>query len=169
MPGAIVECGVLDGGTAALMALCAPSRKIHLFDSWQGLPETTAKDGPAAKVWAGDIVGSQRRVKSIMTKLGVTLDRVHFHKGWFEQTFQKANVDRVALLHIDADFYESVRLSIETWFLRLSSGGHMQFDDYGDFIGCTRAVDEFLLANQHLRLERTHDLVFYITKPSKVT
>ena len=47
VPGAVVECGVLDGGTAALMAFgtAQSSREIHLFDSWQGLPATTEKDG----------------------------------------------------------------------------------------------------------------------------
>ena len=135
VPGAIVECGVLDGGTAALMAFGSSKsgREVHLFDSWQGLPDTTEKDGRGSKAWAGDVVGSQSRVKAVMRRINIKRERLIFHKGWFADTFPNAKVDRVALLHIDADFYESVRLSIETWFPKLSEGGYMQFDDYSSF------------------------------------
>ena len=69
LPGAIVECGVLDGGTAALMAseTAKSGREVHLFDSWQGLPKTTEKDGEDAKVWEGECVGSPSRVKKVMS------------------------------------------------------------------------------------------------------
>jgi Macrocin-O-methyltransferase (TylF) len=58
--GAVVECGVLDGGTAALMAWATngstPARPVHLFDAWEGVPETTPEDGADAaagsKKWA---------------------------------------------------------------------------------------------------------------------
>jgi len=167
VPGAIVECGVLDGGTAAIMAFgtSGSQREVHLFDSWQGLPETTTKDGDAAKAWAGDVIGSQTRVRSVLRQLNVKLERVTFHKGWFDQTFPKANINGVALLHIDADFYSSVRLSIETWFPKLSPGGYMQFDDYSAFVGCKRAVDEFLSAHPELNLENKEGIVFYVQKP----
>ena len=48
--GAIVECGVLDGGCSALMAFAtaASGRPVHMFDSWKGLPATTASDGEQA-------------------------------------------------------------------------------------------------------------------------
>jgi hypothetical protein len=67
VPGVIVECGVLDGGTAALMAFGSSKseRKIHLFDSWRGLPETTGKDGEGSKVWSGDLIGCPARVQSV--------------------------------------------------------------------------------------------------------
>lgn len=163
IPGAIIECGVLDGGTAALMAAHS-DREIHLFNSWAGLPNTTDKDGEAAKVWAGDVFGSQARVKSIMRQLNVDLSRVHFYRGWFDQTFPSADIPDVALVHIDADFYKSVRLSIFTWFPKLSPGGYMQFDDYGSFVGCTRAVDEFIENSKTLQLRCRDNIVFYIEK-----
>src|SRR5690242_20393961 len=104
--GAIVECGVLDGGTAALMAYATKtsSRKIHLFDSWAGLPKTTEEDGEASKVWENDVVGSPNRVLAVMRHMQIDLGRIIFHKGWFADTFPRARIDRIALLHIDADF-----------------------------------------------------------------
>ena len=72
VPGAIVECGVLDGGTAALMAWASNGRDVHLFDAWEGLPETTSEDGEELKPSrAGQVVGSPRRVAAVMNALSV--------------------------------------------------------------------------------------------------
>jgi O-methyltransferase len=154
VPGVIVECGVLDGGTASLMAFASKSsgRQVHLFDSWDGLPETTKEDGDAS-MWSGDIVGSQRRVISVFKLLDIDLKRVVLYKGWFEDTFPKASIDSVALLHIDGDLYQSVKISLEKWTPLMSKGGYIQIDDYDSFIGCTKAVDEFLTARPNLKLE----------------
>src|SRR4029077_2994420 len=131
IPGAVVECGVLDGGTAALMAFgtAESGREVHLFDSWEGLPDVSEKDGDSA-MWAGEAVGSQRRVASIFGTLNVDPVRVIFHKGWFDKTFPKAKISQIALLHIDADFYDSVSLALKTWEPHVSPGGYIQFDDY---------------------------------------
>lgn len=152
--GAVVECGVLDGGTAALMALgtATSGRPVHLFDSWSGLPDSSEKDGDAG-MWAGDCVGSSARVKTIFHKLRIDPSRVTFHKGWFADTFPKASIDKIALLHIDADFYDSVRLTLETWVPRVSKGGFVQIDDYASFTGCRRAVNEYLEKHPGLKLE----------------
>ncbi len=170
--GAIVECGVLDGGAAALMAwgTRASGRAVHLFDAWQGLPATTAEDGADAAVWVGHVVGSPRRVRAIMAKLGIQAARVHYHVGWFEDTFPAARrpVGEVALLHVDPDFYEGVRLCLETWYPQVARGGFVQFDDYGAFLGCRRAVDEFVSAHPEVRLEqhgRTDGCAYFLRKP----
>lgn len=164
--GAVVECGVLDGGTAALMAFgtAGSGRDVHLFDSWEGLPATSEKDGDAG-MWAGEVVGSQRRVVSIFKTLNINTSRVTFHRGWFEETFPKAKIDQIALLHIDADFYDSVHLSLRTWEPHVSPGGYIQIDDYSAFIGCRRAVDEYLVMHPDLKLETFKDVAFYIQKP----
>jgi O-methyltransferase len=170
VPGAVVECGVLDGGTAALMAFgtARSGREVHLFDSWKGLPTTSEKDG-AATMWAGDVVGSQRRVVSIFKTLNINLSRLIFHRGWFDETFPKANIDQIALLHVDADFYDSVRLTLLTWEPHVSPGGYIQIDDYSAFIGCRRAVDEYLIMHPDLKLETFKDIAFYIQKPLNET
>ena len=142
------------------------TRPVHLFDAWQGLPEATEKDGEGGKQWSGDVVGSLARVRSVMLKLKIPPDRIILHKGWFSDTFPHAGIDTVALAHIDADFYEPVRLSIETWYPKLSVGGFMQFDDYTAFIGCKRAVDEFLDATPSAKLLNIDGTVFFIRKPS---
>jgi O-methyltransferase len=169
--GAIVECGVLDGGTAALMAWATrdskPARDAHLFDAWEGLPETTPEDGVEAAAWSGQVVGSPARVAAIMRRLGVPRDRVHFHRGWFDQTFPKAQVRPVALVHVDCDFYEPTRLCLEKWYPVLAPGGFMQFDDYDSFSGCRKAVDEFLAGHSELKMETVGDgaRAYFFRKP----
>jgi O-methyltransferase len=169
LKGAIVECGVLDGGTAALMAYATKQsrREIHLFDSWSGLPSTTEKDGEASKVWANDVVGSPKRVNAVMKRLNIDSGRIVFHKGWFDQTFPEVEIDRISLLHIDADFYESVKLSLETWAPHVIPGGYIQIDDYSAFVGCRKAVDEFLANNLKLKLNTfgQHTQAYYIKIP----
>lgn len=153
--GDFVECGVLDGGTAAIMAYACRSdtgRRVHLFDAWQGLPESTEKDGEGARKWVGEVVGSPRRVVQVLKKVGARMDGVVFHKGWFHDTLPTAGVERVAFLHIDCDFYDPTMLVLETFVPKMVSGGYIQIDDYVAFEGCRLAVDEFLERHPHLSL-----------------
>jgi len=155
IPGAVVECGVLDGGMAALMAHATrvSSRPIHLFDAWRGLPEPVAQDGVGSWRWSGQVVGSPTRVRQIMGQLKIERSRVHFHQGWFHETFPHVSIDQIALLHIDCDFYEPTRLCLQRWYSMIASGGYIQFDDYSAFAGCKCAVDEFLAEHSQLALQ----------------
>ena len=171
VPGAIVECGVLDGGTSALMAHATrtSARPVHLFDAWEGLPESVEQDGEAGRKWVGQVVGSPRRAKEILSKLSIDPTRIHIHRGWFHDTFPAAAIDKIALLHIDCDFYEPTALCLRRWYPHVASGAYIQFDDYMSFQGCTRAVDEFLENNPSLRLETFGrpelGQAFFIRKP----
>lgn len=169
--GEIVECGVLDGGTSALMAWASmsanPTKLVHLFDAWEGMPATTVEDGTEAAVWTGQAVGSPMHVIAVMKKLRIPMERVIFHRGWFDQTFPKVNIEPVALAHIDCDFYEPTRLCLQKWYPVLAPGGFMQFDDYDAFSGCHKAVNEFLAMHPELKLETIGDTAraFYFRKP----
>ena len=149
------------------MAHTAQSRNVHLFDSWAGLPNPSEEDGKGADAWAGDAMGSTRRVSAIMKKLGVDPSCLHFYRGWFQDTFPKARIGKIALLHIDADFYDSVKLCLERWFPHVSSGGIIQFDDYDSYLGCRTAVDQFLSAHPELTLSSSGSVapVRWIEKP----
>ncbi len=170
IPGDCIECGVLDGGTSALIAYATrdSKRTVHLFDAWEGLPETTEQDGPDAKRWTGEVVGSPRRVAHVMTKLAIAPERIKIHKGWFNDTFPKADIPKIALIHADADFYEPTRLILERWYPTLAPGGFVQFDDYQSFRGCQQAVDEFLKSHPEIKLEQFGEFTakaYYFRKP----
>lgn len=155
IPGDIVECGVLDGGMSGLMAwgTRTTNKFVHLFDAWRGLPRSSDDDGASAKKWEGQVVGSPRRVRAVMSELGIPAERLRFHQGWFHETFPTADIPKISLLHIDPDFYDPVKLCLERWFPHMSAGGFIQIDDYAAFQGCRRAVDEFLAANRSLTLQ----------------
>ena len=150
--GDFVECGVLDGGTAALLAHAAKGdeRRVHLFDAWQGLPEITEEDGEDSRRFVGDVVGSPRRVRAVLDRVGAKAGNIVFHRGWFNETIPKADIPKVAFLHVDCDFYEPTLMVLNAFFPRMASGGWVQIDDYADFEGSRVATNEFLDAHPEL-------------------
>jgi len=149
VPGDIVQCGVWNGGAGALMAFvamqCDLERDIWLFDSFQGMPKPTEKDGDSAwSCWkVPDFIGAPQKVRNILRKLHIPHGRVHIVGGWFQDTFPSTPVNQISLLHIDADWYESVKLCLEYFYDRVIPGGFIVLDDYGLY-GCKEAVDEFI-------------------------
>ena len=152
VPGDMIECGVCNGGTAAILARSAThsrlNRTIWLLDSFQGMPETTPLDGEAAKAHIGKEVGDPARVKEVLRLVSADMNRVRIVPGWFQDTFPSVSSAQIALLNIDADWYESVKLCLETFYDRVVPGGFISFDDYGHWPGCRAAVDEFFQRRQ---------------------
>lgn len=72
--------------------------------------------------------------------------RFDVRQGWFEETVPKyASEDPViALLRLDGDWYDSTSICLEHLFPRVSVGGLVIIDDYGQWDGCTRAVHDYL-------------------------
>ena len=147
IPGDVVECGVYNGGTAAILARIATRsrmrRTVWLFDSFKGMPETTERDGPEAQEYVGKVLGNVGQVRALLKKTGADLNRVRIVEGYYQDTFPKAEIDRIALLNIDADWYESVRLCFEKFYDSIVTDGFVSIDDYGHWPGCRTAVDEF--------------------------
>jgi len=147
IPGDFVECGVYHGGTAGVMAFWAArstiSRVVWLFDSFEGMPNTTLEDGEAASEYVGDVVGSIEKVNTVLKRVGANMNQVHIVKGWFKDTFISVDIPKIALMNIDADWYESVKLCLEKFYDFVVPGGIVSIDDYGHWPGCKQAVDEF--------------------------
>ena len=64
--------------------------------------------------------------------------------GKVEDTIPGTIPDRIALLRLDTDWYESTRHELVNLWPRLSPGGVLIVDDYGTWAGARKAVDEFL-------------------------
>ena len=148
IPGDLVECGCAQGGSAALMALTLAQYKAHrdlwLFDTFEGLPAPTVGDPDfeIAELFTGTCVGSIEEVRSLFQRFDLEKD-VHFVKGLFQNTLPTAPIGQIALLHIDGDWYESVKVCLENLYDKVTAGGIIQFDDYGYWQGARKAVDEF--------------------------
>lgn len=165
IPGCLVECGTWKGGACGMMALAhlagdAAARSIHLFDSFQGLPEPDGeRDGGAAVAYAagrasGDLAGIGRCVATLeetqrllREAIGYPENLTHYHVGWFQQTVPAvaSEVGPIALLRLDGDWYESTKICLDWLVPRVSPGGIVIVDDYGKWAGCRRAVDEFFV------------------------
>jgi O-methyltransferase len=165
LPGSIVECGVWRGGCAAVMAAVAARskshRKIWLFDSFEGMPEGTKEDVGEEAKWlsrsmmngnlapVGTNVAPVDDVKTLFfKKLRLQEDTVKIVKGWFQNTLPKYKneIGSIAILRIDADWYESTKVCLEHLYDNVVSGGYVIIDDYGYYPGCKKAVDEFIAA-----------------------
>lgn len=142
LPGEFMECGVFRGGTALLEAETLQqqnqARPLRLFDSFEGMPQTT--EG-IDHFKAGDFSHtSADRVRQLLAPYPFA----SVHVGFIPKTFVGLAIDQIAWAHVDVDIYQSVRDCIGFIYPRLVAGGFMIFDDYG-FPSCPsarRAVDE---------------------------
>ena len=144
VPGAFVECGTYKGGSAAVLSRhLGADRHLWLFDSFEGMPETTARDGDAARDWIGKCVASVADVEEVMALVGAPRERCTIRKGWFADTFREGLPETVALLHCDCDWYESVSLALETFYPSMPAGACVVLDDFGFWEGCREAFYDF--------------------------
>jgi O-methyltransferase len=152
IPGDVVECGVYKGGTAAILARSATHsalpRTVWLFDVFDGMPPATDVDGPGASDWVGNLVSSPQKVSRPLRRTGADLSRVRIVPGLFQHTFPTVRIPQIALLNIDADWYESVKLCLETFYNAVVPRGFISLDDYAAWPGCRLAVDQFFLSRQ---------------------
>lgn len=149
VPGDFVECGVFAGAQAAAMAYAVMQsgdrRKVHLFDSFQGIPQAGANDLEflAAGHQPGLSMCSLAEVKGHMAEWGIDPALLVYHAGWFKDTLQSAGIERIALLRLDGDLYESSKVVMEQMYPLLSCGGWCIVDDFG-LTGCRKAVVEYM-------------------------
>ena len=146
--GDFVECGVYRGGSAGLLgyhAMRSPAkRNLWLYDAFAGMPAASEMDDEYSRSIQGQYVGSEAQTRRILRCLGVADDRYKIICGWLADTLPKAEPCSIALLHVDCDFYDPVKLTLETFFPHVETGGFVILNDYGGFAGCRVATDEFL-------------------------
>lgn len=157
LSGSIVECGVWRGGVSAATAeVLGPDRAYFLFDSFEGLPPAREIDGVAALAWQADkqsphyhdnCAAEESWAREAMGLSGAR--NVKLLKGWFsEGGFQSANLGPIALLRLDADWYESTKVCLESLYDKVVEGGVIVLDDYYSWDGCSIALHEYLAAKK---------------------
>ena len=162
VPGSLLETGVALGGSGIVMASRLDgARTYDGYDVFGMIPPPSDVDPPEVHdryraIVAGDSngIGGDRyygyehdlyeQVCASFAAHGVLVDgqRVRLHRGLFEDTLHPDGP--VALAHIDCDWYEPVRLSLERIYPHLQPGGILISDDYYCYGGAKAAVDEFL-------------------------
>jgi O-methyltransferase len=173
--GDIVECGVWKGGTSMLGAMTLlgrqdTSRRVWLYDTFAGMTEPTDADvspwdgNYARQIWSANREGDHNKwcfspleeVKRNFLSTGYPEGRVNFVKGDVAETLLQHVPDKIAVLRLDTDWYESTKAEMEILYPRLSKGGVILIDDYGAWAGAKKAVDEYITTNKvPLMLHRT--------------
>jgi O-methyltransferase len=153
VPGDLMETGVWRGGATIFMrgALAAygdAGRSVWAADSFAGLPKGDPALYPADAgdpFWRNEhLAVPLERVRENFRRYGLLDDRVRFLQGWFRDTLPSAPVERLALLRLDADMYESTMVALEALYPRVSTGGFVIVDDYGAVpTGAGQATDDF--------------------------
>jgi hypothetical protein len=163
--GDLIETGVWRGGAtifmrAVLKAYGVTDRYVWVADSFEGLPPPEAGKYPHD---AGDTLHEARelaisleQVKANFERYGLLDDQVRFLKGWFRDTLPVAPIERLAVLRLDGDMYESTMDTLVNLYPKLSEGGYVIVDDYGAIPACRQAVHDYRSANAIT--EEIHDI-----------
>jgi O-methyltransferase len=152
VPGDLIECGVWRGGACILMRAVLAAygderRSVWLADSFAGLPPPDTANYKADKGMRLDLFASilgvpETEVRKNFERYGLLDERVRFLPGWFKDTLHDAPIDRIAVLRLDGDLYESTMQALTALYPRLSPGGFCIIDDY-QIHACRQAVTDY--------------------------
>lgn len=167
--GDIVECGVWRGGMIAAISEMNKRKQIHLFDSFEGLPEAKDIDGKGAIAWQqnktskwyyNNCSAPEDYAIQAMYKSGSR--EFYIHKGWFSETVPYYK-RKISILRLDCDWYESVMCCMKYLFPLVTYGGVVIIDDYYVWDGCAKAIHEYLKDTSY-RVSQYNNKVAYISK-----
>lgn len=167
IPGDFIECGVWKGGSSLMMAKMLAmhnitDRKVILYDTYEGMSEPTENDKDYAGVDAEKLLqessievqdsvwcySSFDEVKNNLSLSGLPEENIIIIKGMVEETIpSQVPTNKIALLRLDTDWYESTKHELEHLYPMLVNKGLLIIDDYGHWQGCRKAVDEYMSKN----------------------
>lgn len=157
VPGDFIECGAWRGGATIFMRAVLKShgvtdRRVWVADSFEGLPVPNAEKYPAddgiSLAGTAPLAVSLEQVQENFRRYGLLDDRVQFLKGWFSETLPRSPIERLAVLRVDGDLYESTMDALKNLYPKLSVGGYVIVDDVGSLPPCRKAVEDYRTAHQ---------------------
>jgi O-methyltransferase len=177
--GDIVEIGVWKGGSMLSMILQYETfneniRDFHLYDTFSGMTPSTNHDIDLHGTSANTIMSNNNpfircispydEVLSNITKhIKYDLNKIHFHVG--DILLNNFYPEKIAVLRLDTDWYESTKFELEHFYDKVSKNGVIIIDDYGHWKGCKKAVDEFLILHPEIKLNKIDYTGVYFYKP----
>ncbi len=179
--GAMVECGVWKGGSTMAMMLALKklgdeNRDFFLYDTFTGMTSPTnvdvsfqgvkavkefskRKKSVSASNWC---FSSLDEVKRNTFSTDYNKDKIYFIQGKVEDTIPENIPQKIALLRLDTDWYESTKHELTYLFPLLQPRGVLIIDDYGYWLGAKKAVDEYISNNNICILLNRIDETGYI-------
>ncbi|MEK3886283.1 TylF/MycF family methyltransferase [Bacillus sp. FSL K6-3431] len=149
--GDFIETGVWRGGACIFMRGLLKvheidDRKVWLADSFQGLPapnEAMYPKDKGVRLHTLDYLSvSLEDVQNNFRKYDLLDENVQFLKGWFKDTLPNAPIEKLAILRLDGDLYESTMDSLTNLYDKVSQGGFIIIDDY-ILPTCAAAITDF--------------------------
>jgi len=153
IPGAFAELGVYKGETAKIIHEMDVSRRLHLFDTFEGFSKEdlkfeSSKDEKYSPSNFSDanLISSKKFIKGN--------SNVFFYQGYFPETTKGLVEEKFALVHLDADLYKPTIAALEYFYPRLSPGGVIIIHDFNHtWDGINKAIDEFLISIPECKME----------------
>ena len=160
VPGDFAELGVYKGESAKILHLMDPSRKFHLYDTFEGFKKEDLEHetGEAAAYTTRNFADTS--LEAVKHYLGDSRQFI-FHQGRFQEldswqldnwtnnsgslseklpssmidqpdcpTVQLPTVQLFCLVNLDADLYNPTKAGLEYFYPRLSPGGVIIIHDY---------------------------------------
>jgi len=167
LPGDFVECGVWKGGNIILLKNLMTNYKIkkkqiYAYDTFEGMTKPTAidKDIRFKKEKASDLMKKNLKdynthnihsyypvdkVRENIFNNCKDIKNIKLIKGDVLKTLLvNDNIpNKISILRLDTDWYKSTKIELEILFPKLVKNGVLIIDDYGDYLGCKKAVDEY--------------------------
>ena len=174
--GDIVEVGVYKGGSMLAFlktyeqADHPPERTFHLYDTFAGMTSPTDADIDLNGQSANQLM-KHANVKCFSTleetqkniSNNTDVQNIKYHVGDILQN--TVYPEKIAILRLDTDWYESTAFELKHFYGKVVPGGVTIIDDYGHWIGCRRAVDEFLILHPEIKLTQIDYTGVYWIKP----
>jgi len=152
--GEVVECGCFQGLSSHIICQVLSQERpgfdgagFHIFDSFAGLSEPTAKDAipdslrNAAGLRDMTVRGAFAATLESVQRHLAPFARISYHPGWIPETFRGLPEARYRFVHVDVDLYQPTHDALEYFYHRLSPGGLIVSDDY-TWPGARQAIEE---------------------------
>lgn len=146
--GDMAEVGVYKGGSAKLLRATNDKKILHLFDTFEGLPETSEFDNEK-QFQKGNYHGTFDEVKHYLQDC----NNLKFYKGYFPDTAVGMEDTSFSFVHLDVDLYESTKSALEFFYPKMTQGGIIISHDYTSAPGVKKAFDEFVKDKTEIVLE----------------
>jgi O-methyltransferase len=135
----MAEVGVYRGAMAVLYHHHFPEKNLHLFDTFEGFPESDLEI-------AEDVRFRDTSLEAV-SALFPGAENVHLHKGYFPETAAGLESEKFCFVMLDVDLYAPTKAGMEFFYDRLVPGGYLFAHDYTSpesNRAVSRAVDAFL-------------------------
>lgn len=139
LPGVMAEVGVYQGCSAKLISIASNGCELHLFDTFDGLPEPGESERRHLR---------SRQYRSSLPSVQAFLadePGIRLHPGFFPGTARGLEQKRFSFVHLDVDLKSSTRDCLEFFHPRMVPGGIIMTHDFSFLDGVREAFTEFLI------------------------